>query len=724
MSATLLLEIGVEELPASYVDAALAALPDLVTARLAAIRLPHGAIRALGTPRRLAVLAEDVAESQADVDEEVTGPPETAAFKDGAPTRAAEAFAAKIGVGVTELSVVEKPAAGRQKAGRYVVGRRVEKGKAARELLGKALAEIAAAVPFKKSMRWGEGEVTFGRPVQWLVALHGEHVIDVSFAGQRSGKTSRGHRFLAPATFELPRAAGYIDALRERHVLVDRDERARVMMEKVAAAAKAAGGEHDPEAMLVSENASLVEEPHVVTGSFDPAFLELPAAVIRAVARGHQRYFCIERSSTGGELVPAYIAVANTANDPARVARGNDIVMRARLSDARFFFEEDKKARIEDRVDKLAGIVFHNKLGTVREKVVRIEKLAGTIAALLGLSAEDQKLTVRAAHLCKFDLVSLMVGEFPELQGLMGSVYAKQAGEPDLVAAAVRDHYRPASASDSVAPDDVSAVVALADRLDSLAGCFAVGLEPTGAADPYALRRACIGTLRTLLDKGVADPRYAKLDLFALVGAAYEGYGEKLAPHGSRPPGGPLTRREMEEKIEAFALERLRGILASATSGGVADAVLAGVCFIGNDDAPPPMAAHPVYAMAKAKALHTVVGERQPWLEKARTVAKRLAGISKEARPFLHPETFSGKETDHAIVRIVAEVDGMTRALFDEPGIRRALEGAEKLARDVDQVFVTTLVNDPADAKTKERLEVLSYGARCMLRICDFSRLG
>jgi glycyl-tRNA synthetase beta chain len=710
MPLPLLLEIGVEELPASYVDAALAALPDIVTSRLAAIRLPHGAIKALGTPRRLAVLAEDVAESQADVDEEVTGPPEGAAFKDGVPTKAAEAFAAKIGVRVDELGVVEKPAQGRQKAGRYVVGRRVEKGKDARELLGKALAEIAAAVPFRKSMRWGAGEATFGRPVQWLVALHGEDIIDVSFAGVRSKRTSRGHRFLAPETFDLPRAAAYVEALRERHVLVDRDERARVMMERVAAAAKAAGGQHDPEASLVSENASLVEEPHVVTGSFDSTFLELPAEVIRAVARGHQKYFCVERA--GGGLVPAYIAVANTANDPARVAKGNDVVMRARLSDARFFFEEDKKAKVEDRVDKLRGIVFHNKLGTVREKVTRIERLAGEIADRLGLSADDRKLAVRAGHLCKFDLVSLMVGEFPELQGLMGSVYAKQAGEPDAVAAAVRDHYRPVGASDSVAPENVSAVVALADRLDTLAGCFGVGLEPTGAADPYALRRACIATLRTLLDKGNADPRYAKLDLFALVGAAYDGYGGKLA----------LSLHEVETKLEAFAEERLRGLIASATSSAMADAVLAGVCFLGDSAAP--IASHPVYAMAKARALHTVVGERQPWLEKAKTVAKRLAGISKEAQPALHPETFSGKETDVAIVRIVAEVDSMTRALFDEHTIRRALEGAEKLAKDVDQVFVTTLVNDPADPKTKDRLEVLSFGARCMLRIGDFSRLA
>jgi glycyl-tRNA synthetase beta chain len=715
MPHTLLLEIGVEELPSSFVDAALAALPDLVAKQLSAIRLSHGAVHPLGTARRLAVLVDDVADKQSDVDEDVVGPPETAAYKDGAPTKAAEAFATKLGVSVGELRVVDKPAAGRQKAGRYVVGRRVEPGKEARELLGKALAEVAAAIPFRKSMRWGEGEATFGRPVQWLVALYGVDVVDLSFAGIRSGRASRGHRFLAPERFDVPRAGAYVTMLRERHVWVERVERARIMMERVAEAARAARGVHDDEPSLVDENASLVEEPHVITGSFDPAFLELPAAVIRAVARGHQKYFTIAKAGAPDDLVPAYVAVVNTALDPARITKGNDGVMRARLSDARFFFEEDKKAKLEDKVDKLTGIVFHNKLGSVREKVARVEKLAAFLASSLGLRGDADRLAVRAAHLSKFDLVTLMVGEFPELQGLMGSVYAKHAGEPAAVAQAIALHYKPVGATDSVAPDDVSAVVALADRLDSLAGCFAVGLEPTGAADPFALRRACIAVLRTLLDKGIGDPRYAKLDLTELSSAAYDRYDGKL-------PAGSLTRADVVDKLAAFSHERLRGLLASATSGAVADAVLSSACVLEGSEAP--VASHPVYALAKARALHAVVSEGQSWLEKAKTVAKRLAGISKEARPVLHGAAVFTKDSDANIVRLVAEVDAMTGALFDEPSIRRALSGAEKLAEDVDQVFVTTLVNDPADPKTKERLEVLSHGARCMLRIADFTRLA
>ena len=710
--ASLLLEIGVEELPASFVDSALAALPDLMKGKLAEARLTHGTIRALGTPRRLAVLVDGVATQQDDVDEEVIGPPETAAYKDGQPTKAAEAFATKLGVPVTSLTIADKPAEGRQKAGRYVIGRRAFKGNPASEVLGKLLGELCAAIPFKKSMRWGTGTTAFGRPVQWIVALLGKDAIDLTFAGIRSGRTSRGHRFLAPEAFELTEAAGYVETMRQKHVLVDKAEREQTMMTKVAAAAKAAGGTHDPAALLVEENASLVEEPFVVTGSFDPAYLSLPASVIRAVARGHQRYFCVEK--TAEELLPHYITVVNTALDVPTIAKGNDRVMRARLSDARFFFEEDKKAKLEDRVAKLQGIVFHNKLGTVRDKVKRIEALAGSIGKALGLTDDVRAQVTRAAHLCKFDLVALMVGEFPELQGEMGRAYAKHAGEVDAVADAVRDHYRPAFATDAVAPSDVSACVALADRLDTLAGCFAVGLEPSGAADPYALRRACIAVLRTLLDKGQTDTRYAKLDLLTLVEEARVGYGLTMDKPLEKDAAATLAT------LAPFATERLRGIIATATSNAVADAVV----IDGAPTSDTALVRHPVYALARAKALHAVVKEAQPWLGQAKTVAKRLSGISKQSAPVFHVAADFDKPDDAAIVKVVHDVDGLTRELWDEAAVRKALAAAGELAQRVDAIFVSTLVNDPKDDKTPARLELLSYGAQCMLRLADFSRLG
>ncbi|MCL2778674.1 MAG: glycine--tRNA ligase subunit beta [Polyangiaceae bacterium] len=700
MGKTLLLEIGTEELPSSFVDSALAALPALAQAKLAALRLPYGDIHALGTPRRLALFVHDLAEEQPDLDEQVVGPPEAVAFKDGKPTKAAEAFAAKLGIDASAVVVADCPASGKQKAGRYAVGRRREKGRDARDLLGHALGEICTEIPFRKSMRWGSGEATFGRPVQWLVALLGESTIDVAFAGVHSARTSRGHRFLCPVPIEMANADEYVTKMRDAHVLVDRDEREKVMMDRVLAAAKAAGGTYDTAADLVSENASLVEEPHVVTGRFDTQFLALPAAVIRAVARGHQKYFCVQKSDT--ELLPSYLAVVNTANDPARIVKGMNRVMQARLSDAKFFFDEDKKAKLIDRVEKLAGITFHHRLGTVREKVTRIEKLVATIARAARLSDACTIHAKRAAHLCKFDLVSLMVSEFPELQGNMGREYAAAAGEPSAVANAIADHYRPIGADGPAPADDISACIAIADRLDTLAGCFAVGLSPTGATDPFALRRACIGVLRTILERGTSG--YASLSLQEAFGWAYDGFeGKKF----------DLSRNETIAKLSEFAHDRVRGLLASATTSAVADAVAsAGIID------------RPSSAMARARALHHAVVEGRAWLDKARIVAKRLSGISKEKNPILHDNSVFVKADDALIVNVVTRLDAATKNLETEAAVTAALAQAEDLAQRLDDVFAKTLVNDPNDTHTPKRLELLSYGAACMLRIGDFSKLS
>lgn len=709
--AALLFEIGVEELPSSFVDAALLALPDLVRAKLAALRITHGTIEALGTPRRLAVLVHEVASSQADVDEEAVGPPETAAYKDGKPTKAAEAFATKLGVSLDALVVKDLDAPLAKKPGRYVTGRKRETGKPTRELLGAALAEVAASIPFRKSMRWGAGDVAFGRPVQWLVALLGGEVVGVTFAGITSGRTTQGHRFLSHGLVTIEHALQYKDTLRASHVICDRQERERLMMERVVAAATELGGTCDPDPTLVSENASLVEEPFVVKGAFDPAFLALPASVIRAVARGHQKYFCVQTDEAGDVLAPAYIAVVNTANKPENVTRGTDRVMAARLSDGRFFYTEDQRVPQETRVEKLSGIVFHNRLGTVREKVTRMGVLAARLAEALGLGEQARADVARAVVLAKNDLTSLMVGEFPELQGQMGRAYALAAKESPAVADAIRDHYAPIGADGPIAPSDVARVVAVADRIDTLVGCFAIGLQPTGTADPYALRRATIGTLRTLLESD--DARWASLDLLDLFARAYETFeGNKL----------DLSSLETVAKLGEFATERLRGLIESKTSRAVADAVLSGTHFDGSRKLLP--IDHPAYALGKARALFAVVQSRAPWLDKARTVAKRLSGISKESKPALVGKEKLNKPTDQAIVDLVTELDEATRALTNEDAVRKALAAMGSLAEQVDKIFVETLVNDPKDDSTPARLSLLSYGAECMLRIGDFSRLA
>jgi glycyl-tRNA synthetase beta chain len=590
----LLFEIGVEELPSSFVAQALAALPTLVSKRFGELRVAHGAVTPYGTPRRLSVLVREVSESQADLSEHLVGPPATAAFdKQGKPTRAAEAFAQKLGCAVTELQTVETP------KGKYLAGTRQEKGKPTTELLGAALAEIVTEIPFRKSMRWGEGEATFGRPIQWLVALYGSDRVDLTAAGVRSGRASRGHRFLSPGPVELRKPSEYVDAMRAAHVLVDPAERAKVMRDRLAAAAREAGGTLIEDDFLVGENLSLVEEPHVVVGSFEAAYLSLPEAVILEVAKGHQRYFGMR--GPDGRLLPKYLAVVNTAQNEANVRRGNDRAMRPRLADARFFYEEDRKIPLEARREKLAGIVFQNRLGHMLAKSDRVERLARELGALLGLPAAAVETAARGAHIAKCDLVSLMVGEFPELQGVMGREYALAQGIDPAVADVIRDHYAPKGAHDPTATSDPAALVAIADRLDTLVGCFAVGLSPTGAADPFALRRAAIGTLRTLLDRGY------DLSLTAAFQRAHGGLaGIKL----------DLDEDALVAKLSEFVKERLRGLLEADAPADVVDA-----CLAASFD-------RPIDTRARARALKELPNEVRA---RAGEVFKRASNIGKDA---------------------------------------------------------------------------------------------
>lgn len=380
-SNDLLFEIGVEELPSSFVSAALSALPALAEKHFAELRLAHGTVTALGTPRRLALIVEGLADEQPELVEDLVGPPVKAAYdKEGKPTRAAEAFAKKLGCKVEELRTVETP------KGAYLAGTRREPGRKTIELLGAALTDIAGKIPFRKSMRWSDLETSFGRPVRWLVALFGDEVVELEFAGTKSGRVSQGHRFLSKGPVEIPNAGAYVERLRAAHVIVSPKERGELLRARLEEATKELGGTLIEDDFLMGENLSLVEEPHVVIGGFERDFLKLPEEVILEVARGHQRYFGVRGPS--GELLPNYLAVVNTAENVANIRRGNDRVMRARLADAKFFYEEDLRIPLATRREKLAGIVFQNRLGHMLAKVERVEKLTAALGERLGLSAK------------------------------------------------------------------------------------------------------------------------------------------------------------------------------------------------------------------------------------------------------------------------------------------------------------------------------------------------
>jgi glycyl-tRNA synthetase beta chain len=552
MSSEFLLEIGTEELPASFVRQALRSMKASAVELVGQARLGADSpeVHAMGTPRRLALRVRGLAPSQPDRDETVMGPPWSAAFDtDGSPKKAATGFAKKHGVAVEDLrkETTDK--------GEYVSVRVHEVGKATSEVLAELLPQLCQRITFPKSMRWGAGEITFGRPIHWIVSLLGSDIVEFEFAGVRAGRATRGHRFLAPDNFDLDEATNYEKALEGAHVIVDLGDRKDRMMEGLLDSAKALGGVLEPDAFLADECVSLVEEPFTVPGSFQESFLDLPDAVVISVMRDHQRYFAV-RASEGGRLLPAYLNVVNTAEDPETIAKGNDRVLRARLADARFFVEEDRKAPLADRLQKLESVVFQSKLGTMGAKVRRLQANAHALAQQAGADAD---VCVEAARLCKTDLETLIVYEFPELQGQMGRWYALREGLDPAIADAIRDHYRPQGADDVVPDQSVGAVVAVADRIDTLVGCFGIGLVPSGSADPFALRRAALGIIRIALE-GPID-----IDLRQLIEQAYGAYegDADLAPAD-----------EVRALLDDFFRGRIRGMLKDPHGGDVVDACL------------------------------------------------------------------------------------------------------------------------------------------------------
>jgi len=555
-SKDLLLEIGAEELPASFVTHALDVMKSTAEKLFGDARLaPSGAIRTYGTPRRLALVIPGIPDTQPDRKETVMGPPASAGLKpDGSFGPAAEGFAKKQGATIDAVRVVETP------KGKYLAVDIEQKGRATSDVLQELLATLCQKITFPKAMRWGAGDFAFGRPIHWIVALHGSEIIPFAFAGITSDRTTRGHRFLAPATFAIESSAEYLGKLRDAHVLADLDERRSAMVERLHAAAAEAGGVLEEDEFLLGECLSLVEEPHIVPGTIDERFTSLPDDVIVSVMRTHQRYFAVR--SKDGTLLQTYLNVVNTANDPARIAKGNDRVLRARLNDAAFFVREDLKKKVWEDISPLDRVVFQAKLGSVGAKVRRVQSLASEIAP-----AADKARAFQAAALAKADLLTHIVGEFPELQGNMGRWYANHAGIDPIVADAIRDHYKPAGAADSVPSSAVAAAVAIADRLDTLVGCFAIGLVPSGSADPFALRRAALGVVRIGLD-GPIDA-----DIAGFTALALDHFGSRAAAGESVT--FPKPNDAILATLATFFRGRLEVYFRDTYPGDVVDAALA-----------------------------------------------------------------------------------------------------------------------------------------------------
>jgi glycyl-tRNA synthetase beta chain len=491
--ADFLVEVGTEELPPKALRDLKDAFAGELVAGLEANRLGHAEVRSYASPRRLAVTVASVELKQADRKVTQKGPPVAIAFDHhGNATKAGLAFAARCGVDVSKL--------GRQKegGGEWLSFTSTDSGRDAAALLPAIVQQSLDALPIPRRMRWGTSDAEFVRPVHWLVMLHGKSVVEAFVLGIESGNKSRGHRFHAPGEITIGSATQYASLLEKKaRVVADFDVRLARIVAGVEAAAKKAGGHAVGDALLYEEVTALTEWPVPLTGRFDAAFLELPREVIIATLTNHQRYFPVQDS--GGSLLPAFITVANLeSKDPDRVRAGNEKVIRPRLADAAFFWRTDQQTPLADRSDALAGVVYQKGLGSLRDKSARVGVIAATIAERVGA---DQQLVARAAQIAKCDLLTGMVAEFPELQGTMGSYYAAAGGEPAAVCAAIGEHYRPRFAGDELPDGDVGCVLAIADKLDTLAGAFALGKKPSGNRDPFGLRRAALGVVRLVIEK-------------------------------------------------------------------------------------------------------------------------------------------------------------------------------------------------------------------------------
>lgn len=688
-----LVEIGTEEIPSGYIMHALEAFQAKLCGRLRELRIDCGKAYVYGTPRRLAVLVEDVADKQLPATTRLTGPPERIAFdQSGRPTVAARKFAEKSGVSVNKLRMEDTG------KGRYVYVEKTERGRSSVSVIREIMPDLISAIPFPKTMRWGELRVAFARPVHSIVALLGERVVSFTFAGIKSGRRTFGHRFMKPGGIQLDSADHYLEVLADAYVLTDMDQRRSVMYESMQRAVKKVNGSvlEDPE--LVETNNNLVEYPAVVLGGFNENFLELPGEVLVTAMREHQRYFAVV--DVKNELMPYFVSVNNNrARDMAVVAKGHERVLKARLEDAMFFYRQDLKRSPDQRIESLKSVVFQAELGSVFDKTSRIRKLGEIISGKLELDSRQRSHIDRAALLCKTDLVSHLVNEFPKLQGVMGRVYAKAGGEADEVAEAIEDHYKPAYSGGPLPDSITGAVLSIADKIDTICGCFCAGLIPTGASDPYALRRQGIGIILTSLDKGF------EFSLSGVIRTGLEIFG--------------LNDEVLEKKMQdvsGFLENRMEYLLEN--SGISRDLASAAICA--SAEVIPDV-------WRRARGLQGL--KSAPDFESLAVAFKRVVNIIRKADPEdlkdigIDEDRFV-EDAEKVLYNSFLATSKKVSAALEEGRIDEGFSEIAALKPKVDNFFDTVLVMSQDPETRKNRLALLKLISDLFGRMADFSRIS
>lgn len=683
MSKTLLLEIGTEEVPAHVMPGILSQLKENAAKTFDELRIEYKNIKTLGTPRRSALLVEGLAEQQADLSKENRGPAVNIAFDaDGNPTKAAQGFAR--GQGVKPEELVTKDG--------YVYAMVHEKGGQTVDLLGETLKGLVDGLNFPNNMHWADLDYKFIRPLRWLVALYGQDVIDFEVANVKSGRTSRGHRFLYEGDFEIANAEDYVEACRKASIIVDQNERCEMIRQQIAEVAAANGGQAEVNEDLLEEVLYLVEYPTALCGKFDEKYLALPAEAVITPMRDHQRYFPVLKD---GQLLPLFITIRNGGKEHLEtVQHGNERVLRARLEDAQFFFDEDRKKTLEQHGEKLKTVVFQDGLGTIYDKALRLEVLAGYIADAIGANEQDKKDAVRAAKLAKADLVTGMVTEFTELQGVMGREYALLDGETKAVAQAIDEHYMPRFSGDSQPASVAGRIVSLADKIDTIVGTFSRGLIPTGSQDPFALRRQALGIVNML-----KEAQY-HISLSQLVAKAMELL--KIADAGQQA--------KLQNDVADFMKLRLKNVLADAgIRYDVVDAV-----FVTVDD---------IYGVfLRANAVNEAVKQDMEKTIQAFVRTGNIARKAEDVQAAVEADLLAEqveKDLCKAYEAAAAEVEKEIAAQ-DYAG---AIATLSQLAAPIDAFFDGVMVMDKDEKIKNNRLGLLKLVDNLVCQVADFGKI-
>ena len=687
MTATnhLLFELGCEELPPKSLKKLSQALLDNILAGLNEADLAFNQGRAYATPRRLAVIIDDLVTFQADKTVEKRGPAVLAAFgPDGTPSKAAQGFAASCGTTVDQLERLQTD------KGEWLIFKQAVKGQATAELLPDIIRKSLNNLPIAKRMRWGNFDSEFARPVHWAVLLLGEQIIDTEILGIKTGRSSRGHRFHAPQALDIASPHDYLEILQQQgKVIADFDQRMQSICDAANLAAANVGGTAHIEADLLEEIAALNEWPVPVVGNFDARFLELPMEVLITTMQSNQKYFPVK--NTEGGLLPHFITFANIeSSKPISIQQGNERVVLPRLADAEFFWKQDRKQSLAERVDSLQSIVFQKDLGTLFDKTERVAKLAGLIAEQL---QADVELTQRAALLAKTDLMTNMVGEFANLQGTMGRYYALADGEHAEVALALEEHYFPKQSGGATPSGKIGQILALAEKIDTLTGIFSAGLIPTGDKDPYALRRATLGILRVMIENSIA------LDLVVLLDAALDQFSHSF------------NKADTRQRVIDFIFDRLKGYcLDQGYSADEFEAVLA------------VNPTRPVDFMLRMRAVQTF--RQLPEADSLAAANKRIINILKKSEQALSNTIGTLVEAEEKNLLAAAEASAADiLPLLAEQNYQLALNRLAQLRDSVDAFFDHVMVNTDDEALRNSRLALLAMLSNQFLQIADISKL-